>query len=156
MRPLTSKTHMHEMAECSNGANAHTGSPSSDANGDSNFLYCPDVAGEVEVSDEGRTGRKRKLNPENWKKKHVKKPGLRKNSPSLMISNEMECCRKKCLQTFSSSHLSKVRKDFQELFYEEQNVYLNGLLWRRQMKKTSGHPRKPNPATTTVCKNMHT
>ena len=31
--------------------------------------------------------------------------------------------------------------------YDEQNVYLNGLLHRRETVKTSGHPRKSNPAT---------
>ena len=150
----------YEIAECSNAindANAPTGSPSCRAKVDLNFLYSTGIQEEVEVSDKGeesRTGRKRKRNPENWKKKHIKKPGLRKNSPLLIISNDMECCKRKCLQSFSSFHLNTVSKDFQELFYDEQNIYLNGLLHRRQTKKTSGHPRKPNPVTTSSGKRM--
>jgi len=31
--------------------------------------------------------------------------------------------------------------------YDEQNVYLNGLLHCRETVRTSGHPRKGNPVT---------
>ena len=41
-----------------------------------------------------------------------------------------------------------IRQDFQRLFYDEQNIYLNGLLQRHETKKTSGHPRTANPTTT--------
>lgn len=134
-----------ERAECSNAPRR------SHATEEFNFLYSPEVGDEVEVledEEQSQIGRKRKCNPENWKKKHVKQPALRKNLPLIVISNEMECCKKKYLQTFSSAHLDKVRKDVQELFYEQQNIYLNGLLHRRQTRKTTGHPRKPNPVTT--------
>ena len=115
-----------------------------------NFLYSPEVAEETEVSKENeisRKERKRKLNPENLGKKHVKRPGLRRNSPSVTITDQMECCKKKCLQTISISRLQKIRSNFESLMYEEQNIYLNGLLHRRETKKSSGHPRKCNPST---------
>ena len=137
-------------------SSAHT-----DSQAESNFLYSPgvtsEVAHEVELSEEreqSRTGRKRQRNPNNWKIKHVKRPGLRKNSPLIVISGEMECCKKKCLQNFSVSHLEKVRSEFQGLFYESQNTYLHGLLHRRQTKKTSGHARKTNPSTSSGGKRL--
>ena len=41
------------------------------------------------------------------------------------------------------------------MLYEQQNIYLNGLLHRRQTKKTSGHhPRKSNPATASSGKRL--
>ncbi len=52
------------------------------------------------------------------------------------------------MKSLSFSHLNKLRSEFQKLHYEEQNVYLKGLLRRRQTKKTSGHPRKTNPIIT--------
>lgn len=112
------------------------------------FLYAPSVAAEVEVEENEKSekGRKRKRNPDNWKKKHVKRHGLRKNSPSEMITNHMECCQKKCIQIFSVPHLQRMRKHFESMMYDEQNIYLNGLLHRRETKKASGHPRKANPA----------
>ena len=63
----------------------------------------------------------------------MKCPGLRKNSLLIAISDNKECCKKKCLQG-SISHLHKVRSEFQALFYEHQNVYLHGLLHRRETK----------------------
>ena len=93
------------------------------------------------------TGRKRKRNPDVWKVKHVKKPGLRKNSPLLPLTSTMKCYKKKCLQGFSVSHLTKLRDNFQTLLYNEQNVYLNGLLHRHKTVRTTGHPRKDNPVT---------
>ena len=57
----------------------------------------------------------------------------------------MECCRKRCLQKFNVSHLQRTRTSFESMMYEQQNIYLNGLLHRRETKKTVGHPRKANP-----------
>ena len=74
----------------------------------------------------------------------MKKPGLRKNSPYVTITEGMECCRKKCFQIFNVSHLQKNYNELRK--YEEQNIYLNGLLHCRETKKASGHPRKANPA----------
>lgn len=59
----------------------------------------------------------------------------------------MKCCKKKCLQKFGVSHLTKLRENFQTLLYNEQNIYLNGLLHRHKTVRTSGHPRKVNPGT---------
>jgi len=112
------------------------------------LLYLPkdDFGGEVELPIENEenqhTGRKQKHNPETWKVKHVKKPGLRKNSPLVPLAANIQCCKKNCLQSFSLSHLTYLRDTFQTLLYDEQNIYLNGLLHRQKTVKTSGHPRK--------------
>ena len=117
------------------------------------FLYLPqeEIANEVELNEEDNqdrcAGRQRKRNPDLWKVKHVKRPGLRKNSLLVPITASMKCCKKKCLQNISVSHLTKLRESFQTLVYDEQNVYLNGLLHHRKTVKTSGHPRKGNPVT---------
>ena len=115
------------------------------------FLYAPpDIGDEVEVeeNDKSEKGRKRKRDPDKWKNKHVKSLGLRKNSPVVTITDEMECCRKKCLRLFSVSHMQRLRRSFESMMYEEQNIYLNGLLHRRETKKASGHPRKANSIVT--------
>ena len=72
------------------------------------------------------------------------KPGLRKISPRVDLSNYAECCKKLCIQKFTTSHLNKVRDDFEKLFYEE-HLYLNGVLHRCVTKKSSGHSHKQNP-----------
>ena len=87
--------------------------------------------------EETAAGRKRVQNPDNCKHKHVKRPGLRKNAPVL-----------------NSALLAKVRSDFEDMYYEQQNMYLNGLLRRYETKKTSGHKRKANPATTSSGKRV--
>ena len=99
-------------------------------------------------------GRKRLRNPDIWKKKHVKKPGLRKNAPCAAISSLPECCKKECLKKFPESHLTKLRTEFEQLYYEQQNIYLNGLLRRHETKKTSGHKRKTNPTLTSNGKRL--
>ena len=124
-----------------------------DSENDFSFLYLPqeEIANEIELHEEDGqdrcTGRKRKRNPDSWKVKHVKRPGLRKNSPLVPITASIKCCKKKCLQNISITHLTNLRESFQTLMYDEQNVYLNGLLHRRETVKTSGHPRKSNPVT---------
>ena len=82
----------------------------------------------TEEQEKCRVGRKRVQNPDQLTKTHVKKPGWRKNSPRLQITELTDCCKKKCLQPFSFSHLSEVRDYFESLFYEKQNIYLNGIL----------------------------
>ena len=77
----------------------------------------------------------------------MKRPGLRKNSPLVPITTSMKCCKKKCLQNISVSHLNNLRENFQTLVYDEQNIYLNGLLHRHETVKISGHPRKSNAVT---------
>ena len=64
----------------------------------------------VEIVATRSKGRKRKRNPETWKTKHVKKPGLRKNSPRIKLSRDTECCHKECLKQFSTAHLYGLRK----------------------------------------------
>jgi len=44
--------------------------------------------------------------------------------------------QERCLQNFSLIDI------FQSLLYDEQNLYLNGLLHCRKTVKTSGHPRR--------------
>ena len=123
-----------------------------------NFLYCPneEVGNEVvklvtatEKQDNlGTTsrGRIRKRNPDAWKvMKHVKKPGLRKNSPLVALTVTMKCCKKKCLQSISLSHITKLRYTFQTLLYDEQSICLNGLLHHHETVRSSDHPRKDNP-----------
>ena len=126
------------------GSSASTSSTASDFT----FLYSPEVGKTVEVPEEqeaSKIGRKRVRNTDNWSVKHVKKPGLRKNSPRLQLTDITDCCKKRCIQGFSSSHLSKIRSDFEGLYYEQQNIHLSGVFKRRQTKKTSGHARKKSP-----------
>ena len=92
-------------------------------------------------------GRKRTRNPAKWKAKHIRTPGLRKNAPQVDIST-FTCCKKKCTRTFTDSHLAKVRSDFEALYYEQQNIYLNGLLHRYETKQSKGHKRKSSPKLT--------
>ena len=96
-------------------------------------------------------------NPENWKHKHVKKPGLRKNAPHSDISSLLRRCKKQCLTRFSKGHLAKIRSEFEDLYYEQQNIilYLKGLLHRHKTKKTSGHKRKSSPAMTLNGKRLY-
>ena len=122
--------------------------PSTSEESDFSFLHSPDVGRVEEVTAEqetSRTGRKRVRNPDKWAKKHVKRPGLRKNSPRLQIADLSDCCRKKCLQQLSPSHLNKIRDIFESMYYEEQNIYLNGILKRREAKKKTWPPKKGLP-----------
>ena len=124
------------------------GASTSSTASDFTFLYSPEVGKTVEVPEEqeaSKIGRKRVRNTDNWQVKHVKKPGLGKNSPRLQLTDITDCCKKRCIQGFSSSHLSKIRSDFEGLYYEQQNIHLSGILKRRQTKKSSGHARKKSP-----------
>ena len=89
-----------------------------------------------------KKGRKRLRNPDEWTKKHVKKRGLRKNSPRAQLTEDMECCQKACLKQFSAPHLRNLREKFETLYYEEQNLYLVGLIGRHEAKKSVGHARQ--------------
>ena len=89
-----------------------------------------------------------------WTKKHIKRPGLRKNAPSVDISKPLNCCKKECLKSFPQNHLSKLRSHFEGLYYEQQNIYLSGLLHRQKTKKSSGHKRKTNPTLTSNGKRL--
>ena len=66
---------------------------------------------------------------------------LEKNSSCLQLTELTDCCQKKCVQQFSSSHLDKIRSDFESM-YCEQNIYLNGVLKHHETKKSSVHTRK--------------
>ena len=79
-------------------------------------------------------------------KKYVKKPRLRKNSPSVTIRNQMKCCKKNCLKSVNTSHLENIRSNFQKLLTMNKIIYLNGLLHRRETKRASGHPCKSSPS----------
>ena len=72
----------------------------------------------------------------------------------LHISSLCGCCTKECLKRFSESYLAKIRSQFEALYYEQQNIYLSGLLCRRETKKTSGHKRKSNHTTTSNGKRL--
>lgn len=107
-----------------------------------------------EVSDEAtdqaeapRRGRKRVRNPDSWKSKHVKKKGLRQNAPQVSVDDLVgtQCCKKMCLQCFPMEHLVTLRQQFANLTYDEQNLYLTGLMIRKETKKSVGHKRKSNP-----------
>ena len=156
MQVLSVKMAVH--AALGDSPSLHSPEPSAGPSGvEFNFLYSPEVGETVEVPgdhEESQRGRKRVRNPENWKCKHLKKPGLRKNAPHLDISSLSGCCKKECLKRFSQSHLAKIRSDFEALYYEQQNIYLSGLLCRRETKKTSGHKRKSNPTMTSNGKRL--
>lgn len=144
-------------ASTSSGTSEATGDPTGS---DFTFLYSsPDVGQTVEVQPEAeqepsRAGRKRARNPDDWTKKHVKRAGLRKNAPYIDISSLSGCCKKECIMKFSQPHLSKIRRDFESLKYEQQNIYLCGLLHRHETKKTSGHKRKSNPSVSSKGKRL--
>ena len=87
-----------------------------------------EVQDTVEVTTKG-IGRKRTRNPDKWKSKYARKTGLRKNSPRIELSQETECCHKKCLKQFSTDHLKRLREKFESLYYNEQNLYLACLNW---------------------------
>ena len=55
-----------------------------------------------------------------------------------------ECCKKACVQQLSAEHLSSLRQHFAALTYDEQNLYLTGLMIRKETKKSVGHKRS-NP-----------
>lgn len=81
-------------------------------------------------------------------KKHKgRKAGLRENAPAISIENikSKKCCQKSCIAQFSSEHLLSLRQHFNTLIYDEQNLFLSGLLERKETKKTVGHRRKSNP-----------
>ena len=59
---------------------------------------------------------------------------------------------KVCLKNFSETHLLKLRNKFAAFYYEQQTVYLNGLLTRHEPKPSSGHKRKTNPKLTSTGK----
>ena len=138
--------------EDSASSTATAGDPGPSTRSDFTFLYSsPDVGQTVEVQPEiehepSRASRKWTRNPDNWTRKHVKRAGLRKNAPYLDISSLSGCCKKECFMKISQQHLSKLRHDFESLNYEQQNIYLSGLLHRHETKKTSGHTRKSNPS----------
>lgn len=94
-------------------------------------------------------GRKRVRNPDGWKKRHVKRRGLRSNAPQLSTDDLVgkTCCKNSCIQHLSTEHLTSLRQHFTTLTYDEQNLYLTGLMIRRETKKSVGHKRKSNPCT---------
>ena len=111
-----------------------------------------DTSSEVETHAQERIyqrGRKRVRNPDSWKKRHVKRRGLRSNAPQLSTDDLVgkTCCKKSCIQQLSAEHLTSLRKHFTTLTYDEQNLYLTGLMIRRETKKSVGHKRKSNPCT---------
>ena len=85
-------------------------------------------------------GRKRVRNPDLWKKKHVKK-GLRQNAPQVSIEDMVrsERCKKACVQRFLAEHLITLRQHFATLMCDKQNLYLTGLMIRKETKKSIGH-----------------
>ena len=134
--------------------------PGPSTGSDFTFLYSsPDVGQTIEVQPKGeqkpsRAGRKQPRDPDGWTKKHVKRAGLRKNVPFIDISSLSGCCKKECIMKFSQPHLSKIRKDFESLNYEQQNIYLSALLHRHKTKKTSGHKRKSNPSVSSKSRRL--
>ena len=88
-------------------------------------------------------GRKCVRNPELWTKKHLKKRGLRQNAPQVAIDVVVEkrCCKKSWYKEF----LQNTLHHFSTLTYDEQNLYLTGLMIRKEPKKSAGHKRKSDP-----------
>ena len=66
--------------------------------------------------------KKTECNPDSWKMKLVKRPGLRNNSPLVPIAASIKCYKKKCLQNITVTHLTNLRKSYQTLTYDEQDV----------------------------------
>ncbi len=53
--------------------------------------------------------------------------------------------KKSCIYVVSPGHLLETRNHFNSLTYDQQNLYLTGLIIRKETKKSSGHRRKKNP-----------
>ena len=106
---------------------------------------------EVTASEPVLGGRKRLRQPDKRTRKHVKRPGLRKNSPKIDLSTA-ECCNKGCIQSFPTSHLiqKKISEEFKEMLYGDQNTYLNGLLHRYETKKQPFWPKAMDRAKSLV------
>ena len=107
-----------------------------------------------EVSDEAtdqaevpQRGRKQVRNPDSWKSKHVKKKGLRQNASQVSIDDLVgtQCRKKTYLQCFPMEHLVTLQQQFANLTYDEQNLYLTGLMIIKETKKSVGRKRKSNP-----------
>ena len=81
-------------------------------------------------------GRKRVRDPDSWKVKHVKRTGLRRNAPKISIEEvlEKDCCKKSCLRHFSAEHLEALRQHLTTT-YDEQNLYITGLMIRSVVKR---------------------
>ena len=96
------------------------------------------VSGDESTERATQHGRKRVRNPDSWKQKHVKKKGLRRNAPQMTIDVMMgkECCKKACVQQLSAEHLLSLRQHFAALTYDQQNLYLTGLMIRRQRSRS--------------------
>ena len=89
-------------------------------------------------------GQKRVRNPDSWKKKHVKRKGLRQNAPHMTVEALVSqiCCKKACVQQISAEHLSSIRQYFSTMTYEEQNLYLTGLMIKRKLKIQMKKPKQ--------------
>ena len=106
------------------------------------------IAGEAVHAQAGQhAGRKRVRNPDSWKKKHIKRKGLRQNAPQMTVEALVSqiCCKKACVQQISAEHLSSIRQHFSTMTHEEQNLYLTGLMIKKETKKSVGHKRKSDP-----------
>ena len=105
-----------------------------------------EVAHKVVLSEDqetSRIGRNRQRSPNDWKTKHVKHQGVRKNSILIIIWNQTECCKKKCLHSFSTLHLDKVRSEFKVFsMSSKMSTYTDFYIIVKENKKTSGHARK--------------
>lgn len=76
---------------------------------------------------------------------------MRQNAPIMDIEEVKrdKNCKKKCILRFSTEHLLKLRKYFDSLVslvYDEQNLYMSGLIVKRETKRTVGQKRKSNPS----------
>ena len=101
-------------------------------------------------TQEDHTGISRQCGRKCVRKQRVLKRGLRKNSPLISLESlaKKNCCKKfSCLQSIPPAHIARVRQDFSTLTYDEQNLYLTGLLIRKEAKKSVGHKRKSSPMT---------
>ena len=58
---------------------------------------------------------------------------VRVSQVSIESMAEQSCCRRACMQH---------RQHFSTLVYDEQNLYLTGLMIRKETKKSVGHKRK--------------
>ena len=66
---------------------------------------------EAEVGARHHCGRKHVRNLDSWKRKHVKKKGLRRNAPQLSIDDVTgkNAAKKTCIQHVSAEYLTSLR-----------------------------------------------
>ncbi len=66
----------------------------------------------------------------------LKNAGLRKNAPSLTLLQE--CCKKRCMLSFTENHVQKLRNNFQQHFMKSKTIILMDCFIEIQQRNQRG------------------